>query len=209
MLEPGHQRLLTRVLDATTWAGVADCLDDKAVIAQTKSVIEDLEGYPVLQTIVRERLETRTLISALRMRHAGDDTPGSIDEWGYGRWIAQIRTHWTETSFGLAHFMPWLAEADALLIAGDAIGMERLVLKRIFGQLERVANNHAFDFEAVVLYVMRWAIIDRWSRYSAIDARTRLETVVASVLSEAGDGSNFTDSLRFSADQVPVGELSP
>lgn len=184
MLETEHRRLLERVLQVSTWAGVANCADDAQVIRLTDAVVSELNGHPTLQNLVAARLETRTIIAALRRRRDGQESAEGIDDWGYGRWRRIIAANWTDPGFGLTHFMPWVAEAHQLLQTGEHIAMERLVLGQIFDQLERYAANHAFDFEAVVIYVLRWAIIERWSHYDTEIARTRLQDLVRTILTD-------------------------
>ena len=71
--------------------------------------------------------------------------------------------------------MPWIAEAHRLMQAGDQIAMERLALTQVFQQLDHYNALHEFDFEAVAIYVLRWVIVERWSRYNADDAAERLK----------------------------------
>ncbi|MBD8878748.1 hypothetical protein [Roseibium polysiphoniae] len=182
MLSPEHQRLLNRVIEVTAWSGVARFANDQDVIRLARVVIDDLKDNPTLQDLVRARMETRTAIAALRLRHDGQEDAGTISEWGFGRWCRQIETHWTDPGFGLSHFMPWISEANRLIQAGEHIAMERLVLGEVFSQLDHHGAGHDFDFEAIVIYVLRWVIVERWSRYSTDAARERLETLVGDIL---------------------------
>ncbi len=182
MLEPEHGRLLREIVEVTAWAGVAKYNKDGEVIRQANRVIAELRDYPDLQHLVGARMETRTLIAALRRRRNGQETAGDIQNWGMGRWCGQIRENWTDPGFGLGHFMPWVAEAHRLMQADDHIGMERLVLTQVFTQLDHYGTLHEFDFEAVGIYVLRWVIVERWSRYNETDARERLQALVAEAL---------------------------
>lgn len=183
MLEDVHADLLKELVEITAWAGVAKYDADLEVIARARQVMEDLGDYPDLQHLVGTRMETRTLIAALRRRHMGQDAAGDIASWGYGRWSSRIRANWSDPSFGLGHFMPWIAEAHGLMRAGDHISLERLTLTEVFRQLDHYGALHEFDFEAVAIYVLRWVIVERWSRYGEEDARTRLKALVAAALS--------------------------
>ena len=185
MLEPDHARLLREVVEITAWAGGARYERDIDVIRRAKAVMADLNGYPDLQHLVVARMETRTLIAALRHRRDGQESAGDIGTWGLGRWCGRIRVNWNDPSFGLGHFMPWVSEAHRLLQQGDHIAMERLVLTEVSRQLGHYGTLHEFDFEAVVIYVLRWVIVERWSRYNEADARARLETLVAQALGDA------------------------
>ncbi|MHA7775316.1 hypothetical protein [Roseibium sp. M-1] len=185
MLEPDHASLLREVVEITAWAGVARYERDIDVIRRAKAVMADLNDYPDLQHLVVARMETRTLIAALRRRRDGQESAGDIETWGYGRWCGRIKANWNDPAFGLGHFMPWVGEAHRLLQQGDHIAMERLVLTEVFRQLGHYGTLHEFDFEAVVIYALRWVIVERWSRYNEADARARLETLVAQALGDA------------------------
>lgn len=182
MLEPAHTRLLREIVEVTAWAGVARYDQDLDVIRRATAVIADLKDYPDLQELVASRMETRTLIAALRRRKDGQEAAGDIQSWGFGRWCAQIRSNWSDPGFGLGHFMPWVAEAHRQLLADDHIAMERLSLTQVFDQLDQVGARHEFDFEAVAIYVLRWVIVERWSRYDQSEARVRLESLLHAAL---------------------------
>jgi hypothetical protein len=187
MLDTGHYELLEKIVAATTWAGVSGFENDADVILTANRTIKALKDYPTLQHLVGARMETRTIIAALRRRHDGDDTAGDIDGWGYGRWRRSIKDNWTDPAFGLSHFMPWVSQAHTLLASGDHIAMERLVLTEIFRQLDHYGAPHQFDFEAVAIYTLRWVIIERWSQYNTEVARERLEELVSLALGHEDD----------------------
>ncbi len=182
MLTPEHTGLLERLVEVSSWAGVAKYEQDGEVIRLARDVMDELADHPDLQHLVRGRMEARTIIAALRMRHGGAENAGDINTWGFGRWCNQIKENWTDPGFGLAHFMPWIVEAHALLAADDHIGMERLALSEVFQQLDHYSEHHQFDFEAVAIYVLRWIIVERWSRYNADAARERLSALVEAAL---------------------------
>ncbi|PVB62232.1 hypothetical protein [Labrenzia sp. 011] len=184
LLQPDHLRLLRGIVDVTAWAGVARYNRDSEVIGRAREVIADLKDYPDLQHLVGARMETRTLIAALRRRRDGQETAGDIENWGFGRWCARITGNWSDPGFGLGNFIPWVGEAQGLMQAGDHIAMERLSLTQVFLQLDHYSTRHEFDFEAVVIYVLRWIIIERWSRYGEEAARARLQLLVSAALDE-------------------------
>lgn len=186
MLEAEHTGLLQELVEITAWAGVAKYDQDLEVIRRANQVVNDLKDYPDLQHLVGTRMETRTLIAALRRRRDGQETAGDVASWGYGRWCGRIKANWSDPAFGLGHFMPWISDAHRFLQAGDHIGMERLTLTQVFRQLDHFGALHEFDFEAVAIYVLRWVIVERWSRYNEDDARDRLATLVEAAL---GNGS--------------------
>lgn len=48
-----------------------------------------------------------------------------------------------------------------------------------------MVGAHDFDFEAVALYVVRWDLLERWTRYDAEAAAARFSTLVADALNAA------------------------
>ncbi|MEO1111845.1 MAG: hypothetical protein AAFY05_05905 [Pseudomonadota bacterium] len=203
MLEDGHASLLKELVEITAWAGVAKYDADSQVITRARQVMEDLGDHPDLQHLVGTRMETRTLIAALRRRNRGQETAGDITSWGFGRWCSRIRANWSDPAFGLGHFMPWIAEAHRLMRAGDHISLERLTLTEVFRQLDHYGALHEFDFEAVAIYVLRWVIVERWSRYGEDDARTRLQALVAAALSGTQTPVPMAAGSDFLSDRTP------
>lgn len=135
-------------------------------------------AHPFVRDLVTWRLELRTLMAALRRRRRGDPAPVD-DRWGFGRWLGQIRRNWGESGFRLEGAFPWLPEANRLMDAGDAVGLERLLLVTNWNHLERISDGHHFDFEAVVIYVMRWDLVARWTSYEGEQAARRFDALVA------------------------------
>ncbi|GGE76741.1 hypothetical protein H1W37_00325 [Stappia taiwanensis] len=173
-LSAEHRTLLDEIVAAIAWDRVAQLDSDAQIIDRCRQVMERLEAYPALQEILRARLEMRTIVAALRRRHDGAVDAGEIADWGYGRWLGTMRANWSDPAFGLGHFMPWVGEAQAKLMQDDRIGLERVILSEGFRQMDRLAEGHEFDFEAVVIYVLRWRLVERWRQYDAERATARL-----------------------------------
>jgi hypothetical protein len=158
---------------------------DADIVARTRAELPKLDNEFARDFIVW-RLEMRTVVAALRRRQRGQAAPSGSVSWGYGRWLAHIRRHWYEPQFRLERVYPWLADARALLEAGDSLGLERLLLNAVWDHLDRLADGHHFDFEAVLIYSLRWDLIARWTAYRGDEAAARFEEMVAEGLREVG-----------------------
>lgn len=156
---------------------------DAGFLDQAKAVIDNIDN-PLLVDILKTRLEMRTLVAALRKRTLGHPAPASKDAWGYGRWLQIMQNHWQEPDFGLGQIYPWIIDAERLMRRGDTLGLERTFMNRAWRHLARCGAGHYFDFEAVVIYVLRWDLIDRWTRYDEEEAQKRITG-----LTEAGLGN--------------------
>ncbi len=184
VLEQGHAEQLRLIEDTIRWRNLQTLDTDKAVVERTRSNLLRLES-DFLRDLVRERLELRTLIAAMRRRERGDPAPGERELWGFGRWLPMIRSNWNDPVFRLARAFPWAPKAHKLIQAGDALALERLLLGLNWDQLGQAREAHYFDFEAVVIYVLRWDLIARWTGYNASDAARRFAGLV-----EAGLGDS-------------------
>ena len=116
----------------------------------------------------------KNLLTAMRKRDVGHSSPGEGEAWGFGRWVGIMRTHWGDPDFGVGHIYPWVIDAHQLMLDGNTLGLERLFMRNAWEHLGRAGAGHYFDFEAVAVYVLRWDLIDRWTRYDAETATERI-----------------------------------
>ena len=177
LLDEKDRATLRVVADLLEWSRQGMERSDAAIIARARAELPQLDSAFVRDLAVW-RLELRTVVAALRRRHRGLAAPADRDSWGFGRWLGHIRRHWSEPQFRLERVYPWLTEARTLLESGDALGLERLLLSAVWEHLDRVAEGHYFDFEAVLIYSMRWDLVARWTGYRAEDALSRFEEMV-------------------------------
>lgn len=183
MLESADANDLSVIVDLVHWDRMAIDTSDAEIIKRGLHADEQLENA-FIKGIIRWRLEARTFIAALRRRHLGESAPFASTKWGCGRWLKKIETHWNEPAFGLEQQFTWLPEADRLLQEENYLGLERLLLGLVWDYYGRVVGDHYFDFEAVVVYVLRWDVIDRWSRYNTSKAKQRFNDMAASALGD-------------------------
>ena len=182
-LDRDDAETLERIEDVLQWRRQLMAETDANFLQRAEGVVSSLDN-PLLEKIVRARLESRTLVAALRMRVHGDSAPSAGQRWGFGRWVPHVRRHWTEPDFGLSRQFPWVVEADERMHKRDALGLERLLLDDSWRMLAQFGAGHYFDFEAVAVYVLRWDLIDRWTHYDSDAAKSRVLE-----LAEAGLGS--------------------
>jgi hypothetical protein len=167
------------------WIHQSMIVTDAELIARAKR-FEETWGEGFLVDIMRFRMELRTLYTALRRRRRGETTPPAGQPWGYGRWVRHIERYWNEPGFRLQQVYPWVNEAERLIEVRDSLGLERLLLGIVWDYLTRLSVGHEFDFEAVVIYVMRWDLIARWSSYDSARAVQRFDNLVDTGLGRYG-----------------------
>jgi hypothetical protein len=181
MLTPEDAQQLELAANVLEWHRQPAEDSDSDIVKRAQGLVRQLDR-PFLQDIVRERLDMRTLVTAMRRRHAGAAAPGERELWGYGRWVNHIRRNWGDPVFRLERVFRWGQEANRLLQQGDSLGLERLLLDTAWTDLNRHALGHYFDFAAVVIYSMRWSLIARWTGYDAEAAALRFDTLITGAL---------------------------
>ncbi|MBY5935032.1 hypothetical protein KUV51_18655 [Tateyamaria omphalii] len=169
-LSEDDARTLARIEGLLSWSAYDRGSDLHTLVSRAKVLMADLPQR-TLRRIVDERMELRTAMAALRMRQGGAGAPEGA--WGYGVWTSHIAANWREPAFGLDRSMPWLRRAGQLLETGDPLALQRHLLDVTFRQLQRHAGRHHFDFEAVVIYVLKWNIFDRWAKADSVAAAQR------------------------------------
>lgn len=176
LLDPVEADCLRHARRLLEWAQQEPDRTDAQAVVRAKQVIDGITN-PFIRDLVTWRLEMRTLIAALRRRHRGESAPRDR-RWGFGRWVGRIMQHWNEPAFGLERAFPWLPEAERLLRRGATADLERLLLGAVWNHLESCSDGHYLDFEAVVIYVLRWDMIARWTTYDGEEAARRFDELV-------------------------------
>jgi hypothetical protein len=176
MLEPEDKETLARLLDFLMWDRQPLERSDAEMIARYKKLKEQVSN-PLVRTLIDDRVNLRTIVTGLRRRRLGWGPPPGI-----GEWTDTIRRRWSHPQFGLQTRFPWIEGLDRLLEANSAREAERLILSVTWSTWSREASHYHFSFEAVLFYVARWAIVNRWTSQNAVAGRERFENILAKVL---------------------------
>jgi hypothetical protein len=181
LLSDPELELLRQIEQVLQWSHQPLGRDDPAAVALAEQLLRRLERG-ILYDLVLERLEYRTLVAALRRRHRGE-TVSPSHRWGVGRWQAHLSRHWLVDDFHLAAVFPWISKAHGLLEQGQPEALERLLLSTAWDHHTKLAEGHYFDFPAVVIYVLKWNIMDRWVSRSSERAVQRFRQLGVESLS--------------------------
>ncbi len=191
MLNTADQQRLVKIESLLHWDQLDDDVEEKALIQQAERVRAELASQ-ALCDLVDWRLDMRTIVAALRRKHAGQPTP-TESKWSYGTRYEYIRNHWNSPTLGLGSAFPWISKVVECLRNGECIALEKILLQAVWDHLTHLAMKHSHDFEAVVIYVLRWNLVARWTAYDTDKARVRFRSLVETSLGEFRD-------------QLPTGE---
>lgn len=181
LLKPAHADQLGRARSLVCWRfdRFLGRTDAEQAAEYSALMAAPLEGP--LREYVEFRMNQQTLLAALRRKQEGLELPEERAPWGAGSWVRYVRTHWGEQDFRLAHLYPWLPQARDLLAAGDARGLERLLMVGAWRQLDRYAEQSMFGFQAVFSYVFKWDILRAWLACDAEKGKTRFMELIGQV----------------------------
>jgi uncharacterized protein DUF2764 len=150
---------------------------DAQIVESAKTLLDHLSSNTLKQAVGLV-VNLRTIVAALRRRKLGENSPPKQSDWGYSPWLQRIERHWTEPDFGLGTVVPWVSKARRLWDDDDSVELERLILVESWKQFGRLSNGHYFDFAAVVLYVLRWSLINRRVNYDRETAQKRFNSLI-------------------------------
>lgn len=184
MLEPDDAAVLGRLIDFLAWDRQPADRTDEEMVAHYDALISTVSNRWV-RGLIDDRMEIRTITAGLRRRRADLDPPVGVDPWA-----SHIRRNWGLPEFGLGARHPWIARFRQFIEDSDVMEAERLLSSVAWTRWCRTAACHTFSFEAVILYLARWEIIDRWTSRDASRGRLRFEQLVSETLGEHG---NFND----------------
>jgi hypothetical protein len=179
-IDDADRELLMRIENVLAWERLPLAATDRDLVAAITSLLDDLRARrsPHLHRLVHDRFVLRTLVAALRRRHAGEPAPDRAEVFGEPDICARTRRRWHAPAFGLGAVHTWLPAAERLLRDDDSVGFERLVITESWRQLERTGFGHTFDFVAVVVWLLKWGLIDRCVRHDEQAAARRFDRLL-------------------------------
>ena len=183
MLTPEHSVQLRLAENLVEWQRQPITRTSRRVVDCYRRVLPRLTDA-ALREFVEYRMALRTALAALRRRRRGLGPPPADEVWGVDPWAGRIASAWERADLKLGHVFPWLDEAAKRLEAGDALGLERLLMDAVWTRLGRIAERDPFGFEPVIAFVFQWDILERWLSYDAEAGKTRFQNLVSEVIRE-------------------------
>lgn len=171
MLSSEDKDMLIQVEQLMHWSHLEHDVKEDALIRLASCLMEGITSA-TLRELVSWRLDLRTVVTALRRKVRGEQAP-SISQWSYGTRYACIRRNWNTPTLGLNSIFPWIIDAVECLDKKMHRRLEEILLGAIWRKLDELGAQHSFDFEAVVIYLLRWSLVARWTTYNSEVAVTR------------------------------------
>ncbi len=183
MLSQEHATQLRFSEGLVRWQRQPITRTSEQVVRDYKKLLPHLT-HPALREHVEYRMTQRTALVALRRRRLGLGPSAAGEVWGVGPWVGRIASAWDRADLGLGQVFPWIGEAAKLLDAGDAQGLERLLMDDVWQRLGRIGERSPFGFEPVIGFLFRWDVLQRWLSYDAEAGKNRFQELISEVTRE-------------------------
>lgn len=178
LLRDDDAEVLARFVSFLAWDLQPLQRTDEEVVCEYERLDASLR-HRLVREMVEHRVNVRTIVGALRRRLRGQGPP-----LGVGPLVRPIRDGWQLPQFGLHRRHPWIAEFDELMRSGDAVAAEKILYEVTWKKWTRDAAEQTFSFEAVLLYLARWSIIDRWTSQSSLEGQKKFDQLIEDTLGE-------------------------
>jgi len=157
---------------------------DDEVIDRYHQLMRESTNH-LVRHLVRSRTEMRLIISCVRHRAAGGQPPKWIDRIAdRDSPLAHMRKHWMEPNFHLGVHHRWAEAFRKHWDAGDMREAQRVVFDERWKDWTRIAEKQTFSFEAIITYLVRWEIVDRWTSQNADAGKARFKQLIEETLGE-------------------------
>jgi hypothetical protein len=183
MLTPDDTQLFERAAEFLAWQRQTATRSNQEMIANFKKMEKHI-ALPALRSIFNFPIDQRTIMAALRRRFRGLPVPADGEPWGVGRYVTHIERNWDHPHFKLSEVYPWIPQARSLLEAGETLALERQLKNALWDHADRSVPPYEFGFSAVLVYIIKWDILQLWLSYDIASAQTRFEELVTEVTDE-------------------------
>ena len=182
MLEPRDAEVIDEMGDFLEWERQPLERTNEEVVRHYQQFMETVENR-FARELIQFAMTARTIVAGLRCRRLGLDPPVGIEPAA-----AHIARHWTHPNFRLGGRYPWIAAVDAQLSGDAPFDFARSQLEITWTHTGRLAQQHdPFSFEAVVLYLIRWEVVYRWTRWDATAGQQKFQQLVSEAMGEFAD----------------------
>ena len=178
MLEPRDAVIVDQMSDFLVWERQPLERSDADVIAIYDKFMASVDDS-FARALIRKAMTIRTIMAGLRRRRLGLDPPLGVPQIA-----AQIARNWAHPDFRLGLQFAWIGEFDAELNGDSPFDLEKRRLNIVWQHIKRLAENQYFNFEAVVLYLIGWEVVYRWTRRDAKEGERKFAQLVSGAMGE-------------------------
>ena len=187
LLSPQDADLLARIESSLQWRELPINTDNRQLVGRQQQLLDALRDEAIrpvaetsaLLTLIQRRLDVRTLVAALwRREYQQADSPSPGGDWTVSRYRQIIERNWHEPTFRLEVAQPWLSQALQFIRLHQPWELEQMLLQYNWAWMGRSHLLGDNSLIAVVVYVLKWDMLNRRIGYDADNAVVRFKNWV-------------------------------
>ncbi len=140
---------------------------------------------PFINDIIYWFFDIRSLFVALRLHKTQAQPPSKPQDYWHTRFSKRLIANWSQADFGLKHVYPWLSDVIEKISNNEPDDVEDILLTQVWHHLNAIETRHFFDFEALIIYVIRWNVVNHWSQFNETKAHQRIIALSNQIISES------------------------
>ena len=178
LLRDDDLKVLRQLVDFIAWDRQVTDRPESDIVDHYERLTHEIK-HPLVLEVIEHRMNVRTIVSALRRRRDGLVPPS-----GVGSLVGPIARRWADPQFGLQRGFPWIEDFNQKMLAGRAVAAERVLFEWSWQASTRLAWQFTFSFDAVLMYLARWSIVDRWTSRNSKLGLERFDSMIEETLGE-------------------------
>jgi hypothetical protein len=173
LLNETDKLLLDNVIEVVWLSWFKPEVSFKQTLAKSQSILE--LNNPFLNELINWFFDIRSIFVALQLRQSETKIPDKTSDFWKTRWSKKMQNAWQKPDLGLKYVFPWIVPVNTAFLKGDMVAVEEIFLSLIWKQLEKLEAGHYFDLEALLIYLLRWHIVNYWSQFNEKIALDRIQ----------------------------------
>lgn len=172
MLTEEDKLVIERASEFLSWQRQPMSRTDEEVVHYYEKFMEETRDE-ALADLVEFIISQRTVLAALRRKVKGETLPKG--KWGAGKWVKFIEANWSQPDFKLGEILPWVPTIRQHLEKGETFELERYLIEKGWQYIDYFAAGREFSLVAILVYLFKWDMLERWLSYDSDVARERFE----------------------------------
>lgn len=178
MLEPHDAEVIEKMSEFLAWERQPLERTDEDIVRHYQKFTNET-GNRFARELIAYIMAIRTVLAGLRCRRLQQEPPPGVPTLA-----AQMSRNWNHPDFGLGTQFPWIAAVDEQLKGDSPFELERMRIDLSWRRARRLSEGYFFTFEAVLLYLIRWDLVDRWTQRDAQAGQQKFEQLVTDAMGD-------------------------
>ena len=178
MLSESDAQIVDAILDFLVWERLPADRTDEEVFRHYLHAVNEMDHRFACE-LLHELMNLRTVVGSLRRRRLG------LGPFPPFTPLAEtIELNWKHPDFRLGARYRWIPSTEEILTSDQPFALGRTLLNYAWAYARKQSERFQFSLEAVIVYLLRWEIIYRWTNRDAAEGRDKFESLVTEAMGQ-------------------------